>query len=592
MSESAEQLQPDVEEAAQGTNPFHSILAIYMPLSILGLLIPLALRIATSLEMVRVLVTPRFVSEIWLSMGIPIFVAALVTTIYYAFMKADKSDHTASNMRGLVIMAAVSYILSSLLRINTPSLMGRLAPSGQNVLSAVFTLYIWNYVLSILDMFAGREQFEAHTAAYQGDRLRQVLLDNADAMSAFDAKVNKVKTLYIVQLAVLAVLIVLSIILDASVAQELRRAQNPLLIIVPIAVMLCGAGILSLLATYLRELGYASEGITLTGPGRTTGMVGMGLFVAAVAGISLILSAGRNWIPFSLVTYFFAWLGSLITRKPPPPREIARDDYLAGDPPAADMMINPGAIFGGERGEGGKFWTYLQWAVVVIVVLLFAWFMLEPLINRKRHGKGASLAMKLRAFLAQWLRSMRYAIANFFAAFRAGKGARLNRPKADALKRMAEDIFAAYSAGKRKEIRQSVTLFAKLIIWGQNTRKVFWRPTLGPAEFCALLAAAPEAPVEAETVPATAEDAPSNAGAETADAQDETGTSDDKAGTAQAGTAQAEPKPVEPRPIDPALARDIVRCGDLFEEALYGPSELSEDKRVEFKQLVERITGK
>ncbi|GHU05203.1 hypothetical protein FACS1894147_11140 [Spirochaetia bacterium] len=550
MSESAESAQAQAQARAQshppGINPFHSILAMYMPFSILGLLIPLSLRIATSLEMVRALVTPRFVVEIWLSMGIPLFAAALFTTVYYAFMKADKSDHTASNMRGLVIMAAVSYILSSLLRINSPSLASRLAPGGQNVLSAVFTLYIWNYVLGILNMFAGREQFEAYTAAYQGDRLRQVMLDNAEEMSAFVAGVNKVKALYIVQLVVLSVLIVLSVILDAAAVKELQRAQHPLLIIVPIAVMLCAAGILSLLASYLRELEYAGEGITLSVPGRTTGMAGMGLFVSAIAGISLILSAGKNWIPFSLVTYFFAWLGSLITRQPPPPREITPDEYLAGDPPAADMMLDTGAIFGGERIESGKFWTYLQWAVVIIAVLLFSWFMLEPLINRKRQGKGASLAMKLRAFLVQWLRSLRYAIANFFAAFRAGKGTRLERPGADALKRMSEDIFAAYSAGKRKEIRQSVTLFARLIIWGQNTRKVFWRPTLGPAEFCALLSAAPEAPPEDET----------------------------------AG------------PADPALAEDIIRCGGLFEEAIYRASELSEEKRVEFKQLVERITGK
>jgi hypothetical protein len=239
----------------------------------------------------------------------------------------------------------------------------------------------------------------------------------------------------------------------------------------------------------------------------------------------------------------------------------------------ADMMIDPAAIGLGERGEGGKFWTYLQWGVVVLVVLLFAWFMLEPLMNRKRNGKGASLAMKIRKFIAQWLKSMRYAISNFFAAFRAGKGTRLNRPGADALKRMSEDIFAAYSAGKRKEIKQSVTLFAKLILWGQSTRKILWRATLGPAEFCALLAAAPEVPPEEET----AEDASSHADAET-----------DKSG---AGTAKAEPKPAEPKPIDPALARDIIRCGDLFEEALYGPSELSEDKRGEFKKLVERITA-
>jgi ABC-type multidrug transport system fused ATPase/permease subunit len=497
-------------------------------------------------------------------------------------------------------MAAVSYILSSLLRINTPSLIGRLAPSAFNVLSAIFTLYIWNYVLNILDMFSGREQFEAHTAAYQGERLRQVMLDDADTMSIFDAKVRTVRTLYVVQLVVLAVLILLSTILDASAVKELQRAPSPLLIIIPIAVMLCGAGILSLLGFYLRDLGFASEGITLTGPGRTTGLVGMGLFVSAVAGISLILSAGRNWIPFSLVQYFFAWLGSLITRTPPPAREISLAEYEAGDPPMADMMLNPAAMGLGDRGEGGKFWTYLQWAVVILVVLLFAWFMLEPLINRRRDGKGASLAMKIRKFLAQWLKSMRYAIANFFKAFRAGKGVRLNRPNADALKRMSEDIFAAYSAGKRKEIRQSVTLFARLIIWGQDTRKVIWRATLGPAEFCALLSAAPEVPPEEETV----QDASSSAGTETADvkvgtgAKDagktETGKSDGKAADKVAGTkseAKAEPKPMEVKPIDPALARDIVRCGDLFEEALYGPSELSEDKRVEFKKLVERITA-
>jgi hypothetical protein len=83
-------------------------------------------------------------------------------------------------------------------------------------------------------------------------------------------------------------------------------------------------------------------------------------------------------------------------------------------------------------------------------------------------------------------------------------------------------------------MRESVTLFAQLIIWGSNARQVFWKPAHAPLEFCGLLTA-------------------------------------------------AMPKW--------NLNRGIIRCGQLFEQALYSNTVLSDEERKEFTGLVKEITG-
>jgi hypothetical protein len=51
---------------------------------------------------------------------------------------------------------------------------------------------------------------------------------------------------------------------------------------------------------------------------------------------------------------------------------------------------------------------------------------------------------------------------------------------------------------------------------------------------------------------------------------------------------------LSPNPADPdgapSLPGSIIRCGGLFEEALYSPRVLSGEERKEFERLIEAIT--
>jgi hypothetical protein len=112
---------------------------------------------------------------------------------------------------------------------------------------------------------------------------------------------------------------------------------------------------------------------------------------------------------------------------------------------------------------------------------------------------------------------------------------------------MAGAILGAYSSAKKREIKQSVTLFARLIIWGGEVRQVVWKPSHAPGEYCCLLAA-------------------------------------------------SSPQTPETENLGPFLEPDrlkeaIIHCGELFEKALYSAEVLSDDERGEFKDLVEMITS-
>jgi hypothetical protein len=104
-------------------------------------------------------------------------------------------------------------------------------------------------------------------------------------------------------------------------------------------------------------------------------------------------------------------------------------------------------------------------------------------------------------------------------------------------------------------MRHSATLFAQLIIWGNDVRQVVWKPSHGPGEYCKLLAAAQTA-VNAQLQ----EQLP--------------------LGTADVSSSKNMTNDI---PIK------IIRCGDVFEKALYSAEVLSGEERKEFKHLVEDI---
>jgi hypothetical protein len=108
---------------------------------------------------------------------------------------------------------------------------------------------------------------------------------------------------------------------------------------------------------------------------------------------------------------------------------------------------------------------------------------------------------------------------------------------------MTEDILAAYSRAKRREIRRGAALFARLILWGNEKFQASWKASLGPGEYCAALSRA--------ALP------------------------DGENGAAPAGEK----------------ASAILRCGELFEEILYSSRDPGSELRREFEGAVKLVLG-
>jgi hypothetical protein len=102
-----------------------------------------------------------------------------------------------------------------------------------------------------------------------------------------------------------------------------------------------------------------------------------------------------------------------------------------------------------------------------------------------------------------------------------------------------------YSLAKKQDMRRSVTLFARLIIWGGEVCQVTWKPSYAPGEYCGILAAS----------------------------------SKDTLGAQDNGS------------LLKRLNEGIIRCGELFEKALYSADVLSSAEQQEFKNTVEEVTG-
>jgi hypothetical protein len=285
-----------------------------------------------------------------------------------------------------------------------------------------------------------------------------------------------------------------------------------------------------------REHAFAAEGMVQAPADRALILPAIVIVViAALAGI--VFSSDTSLLPPALIAAFFGWLARLISSlfKPSeadPP--IPRFEGIA----APSMPVIPQELreMAGQS-EPWPYWDYVKYCMAGIAVFLFLWFMIHPLLSRPRFALrgGVSLPEYLRRFLVRWFSAVFRGLAFFLASLREGGGLKLARPPAAALNRLAGALLAGYSAAKRREMRRSVTLFARFILWGTEYCGVTWKPSYAPGEFCALLAAA--VPAEIHAGPA------------------------------------------------------IVRCGELFEKALYSAQPLSDDEGKEFRRLVEEVVS-
>jgi hypothetical protein len=455
----------------------------------------------------------------WFAAGL---LSAFAASGYGALIKKFKNDHAAADVRGAIVVLVLAYAVSSLLSFRGSG-MGRFSPSAVNIPAALTAFVMWFAVVRVKRVFAGRGLFEAHTARYSGEKLRQLMREDAVLMTDADNGIVKILRFCVIHFIITAVLICACTGLGIGVS-------SPFFLIVLFVAGVCLMGFLGVLR---REHAFASEGMVQAPADRALILPAMGLVIIIAALGAIVFSADTSLLPPALIAAFFIWLARLISSlfkpaeaAPPIPRfgEMAAPQMPAIPRELRDMA---------EQGGPWPYWDYVKYCVTGIAVLLFLWFMIYPLLSRPRLALGGiSLPEYLRRFLVRWFSAAFRALASFLASLREGGGGlKTASPPAAALNRLAGDLLAGYSAAKRKEMRRSVTLFARLILWGIEHCGVTWKPSYAPGEFCALLAAA----VPAET------------------------------------------------PAGPA----VLRCGELFEKALYSAQPLSDDEGKEFERLVE-----
>jgi hypothetical protein len=500
--------------------PLYSLLAIYMPLTFIAAAVFLAEKLLNTTLPAAVIIVCAVTGGISAS-------------IYFDFMKDEKASRIAADIRGGIILTAVCYILSSLFTGAVP-LNEKFLPDIRNILPSIGVLFLWTSVISLKQLFTARRHFETYTELYKREKLQEVLFEDSGLMQYTDENISKKAWNYFLQLFLLAFLAILCAIFKITL---------PLLLNFLLVVILTGAiCIYGFFGIIKRELFHAAGGVVLPASGRTRCILAMIVFTLLCFTAAVIFTPGKSLLPFSLIIRFLSWLFPRRDRqfglsdKPVIPEHMMGaglpENFMGFDENAQPSILS--IIF-------KYFLIIMKYALIILVCASFIRFMISPLLNRGNVSGKLPFYRRFFGIIAEWFREASAAIVSFFAHLKEGTGnSKIRKYSAQEIRRTEENLFGAYSPAKKRGMKQSVTVFARLIIWGNDTRNVVWKPVLAPGEYCCLLAA-----------------------------------------SARETSASAN----ELKRIN----ESIIRCGELFEKALYSAQALSDAENCVFKSLVEEI---
>jgi len=499
-------------------HPLYALLAVYIPLSILAGLLP-------SVNFILGLFLDSVPVNIWFFFG---FMSGTIASIYWAIIKRSKADHTAANIRGAIIILALIYCIGSLMRSGRP-LGERFIPGFENLPSCLFAFIIWFTVLAIKRIFEEQELLDSHTRIYDGEKLRQIMLEDSGLMSEADIDMRKLIARYRILFLLPFALFVLCGFLGMQLSVTFAAALSFL--------FLAGIFIIAFLTFLRREYAYAAEGLVFSG--RPRALLAGVIVILASAALGLLLSSRNSLLSFDIIANLFrrllAFLAGLFTGEPVelPPRveeELTRQPSSGGMPQEFLEMMG--------ESTPSRFWDYVTYGALGFVIFLFIAFMINPLLNRSHLFRDAGTWPKrIAAFLRAWFKAFGLGFRWFFNSLREGSGGRRIQDS-EVLRKIEEGILDGYSAAKRRDMRRSVGLFARLIYWGTEVLRISWKPTHAPLDYCALLTAA----------------------------------IDNEAGHHS------------------GIIHGIARSGALFDKALYAAEPLTHEERDEFKALVEMVT--
>jgi hypothetical protein len=531
-------------------NPLYRVLALYLPWSILGSLLPVVLALIR--QLLPAIPLPLSGPALALVVYVPTLLISAAVSLYLEFLD-PRTSHIAAHVRGGILALVTAYLLSSLLSFRLPLSLSGIArqffPGLGNITATAAALYVWIFVIRLRELFRAREIFEYHLRQYQGEDLRRIMLEDASVMTGAETQSHSMTLHYSIQLGVTFVLVL--------ICGFLKAPLSVFQLILTMFVIIMAAAIFFLLKLFSLEQYFAGEGIAVPSPERRK-RIGAGALFCAVAGLLAALCASNsNLLPISIIAAFFAWLARLLSR----PIQPLERPFELPQPEAPSRPLDAQALIealGVEESEPSPFWDYLPYIALALAIAAFLWFMVKPLFGLKAGGK-IPFALKVFRLIRGGLANLKRILHNFFGSLGRSPGTRIPISDRD-LQRTTEDLLGAWTKARKRELRQSLSLFARLILWGERSHHTTWKPSLGPGEFCALLATA---------VSQTGPDQEFNADQEEGKAQD--------SGAPAAPSAET-------------TAAAILRCGDIFEEALYGPAPPAKETQREFQRLVEEIT--
>ena len=523
------------ENSILSNSSVYSLLAVYMPLSaLIAFIIILDSIINIKLPVI-----------IFSAAGV---ISALAASLYSDIMKNVKSSRVSANIRGGIIVIIISYFITSMF-MKESSWGEKFFPNIINIPASAFAVYIWVSVISLKQLFNARMQFELITENYRGEELKEQIFGNPALLQFTDENIKKSRHKYFFQLSVICILVIICAVFNIHL---------PLLLFFLFILMLTGAACIYGLFEIIKwEQYFAGEGINLSAPDRTKRI--LAIIILTVLGIifAVFLSSDKSLISFSLITGLFAWLLSLLPRSAAESMRTNRDvEFMNMDlpPDFSAFQEIPSSPFMQLLSKYGL--MIIKYGLIILGAVLFIRFMISPLLKRNRINDKLTFREKLFRIISEWFKGMTEAIVLFFDNLKKNNAMKLRKQNDEKIKNAAEILFNAYSPAKKQDMRQSITLFARLIIWGSETRNITWKPSHAPGEYCSILAAAVNAHIEAKFP------APLAADFHTHDS-------------------------------DTALQRQntgIIRCGEIFEKAIYSAETLSDNERKEFNDLVEEIT--
>jgi len=501
----------EFDKSHLSNSPVYTLLAVYMPLSsLIAFILLLQTLFSANLNSI-VLITAGALS-------------AAAASFYIDFMKNVKSSRIAANIRGAVIISLLIYFLASVFYFET-SFSRRFIPNAVNLLSVICALYTWINVIILKTLFAARRLFEAITDKYEGEKLQAMLYEDSELLSYTEENINKAQTNYYAQLVIIFLL---------ALACVITKAQMPLFLSVYLVILLTGGACIHGLFTIIKwEQYYAGEGVKLSGYDRVKRI--LAIILISISGVFAagVLSSNTSIIPFSVITGFLAWLFSFFKSgykeigAPLAETVFPQEDITQEQIPYEQLQSSPF-----WENFMRYFWIIIRYALIILAVSLFVRFMIAPLLNKGNLLKNLTFRRKLMLIITEWFESIKKALTSFIAHIKNNKSKKLPAYSADEINRAAKMLLNAYSPAKKRDVQMSVTLFARLIIWGSDLKGISWKPSFAPLEYCELLAAA-----------------------------------------------------------SPLLSGSIVRCAYLFEKALYSSGVLTDGEKKEFNDLIKEITS-